>query len=209
VNYAEKARNVKRCRGDEGAILVEFALFAPMLVVLAMGLLEFGLAFKQANTLRTATRAAARAGSNTFAGGGNSSDADLNILLSLKAGVSSIDSDDIVRVVIYRANSSSGDVPATCKGFNPSNGLYGSPGGANCNVYTGDFLAALGTTWNDGYDNGWEPETARDVDSVGGTDFIGVYIATDHALLTGIFGDSLTMTDNTVMRLEPDFNLGG
>lgn len=209
MNYTDRARDASRCRGDGGAVLAEFALFAPVLVVLAMGLLEFGLAFKQANTLRTATRSAARAGSNTFAGGGNGSDADLNILLSLKAGTSSVAAADIERIVIYEASSSAGTVPPSCSGYAPANGLYGSPGGANCNVYTGDFLAALTPVWSDAYDDGWEPETARDVDSDGGTDYLGVWIQTDHSMLTGIFGDSLTLTDQTVMRLEPDFDLGG
>jgi hypothetical protein len=198
-----------RLRGDQGAVLVEFGLFAPLLVVLGMGLLEFGLAFHEANVVRTATRAAARAGSNTFAGGGNDAEADFNVLLSLKAGLNSLDSDEVVRIVVYEATGSSGDVPPSCSGFTPGNGLYGSPGGANCNVYTGAFLEALPGTWSEAYDDGWEPEVARDVNSVGGTDFIGVWIETDHTMITGLFGSSLALTDNTVMRLEPDFDLGG
>jgi hypothetical protein len=198
----------RRCQGDRGAVLAEFALFAPVLAVLAMGLLEFGLAFRQANILRTATRAAARAGSNTFAGGGNGAEADLNVLLSVKAGVAAIDADDIERIVVYEAAATSGNVPTSCKNHEPGNGLYGSPGGVNCNVYTGDFLAALTTTWSEAYDDGWEPET-REVDGEAGTDYIGVWIEVDHAMVTGIFGSSLSITDSTVMRLEPDFDLGG
>jgi hypothetical protein len=207
-----RSSSIRRCRDDRGAVLAEFALFAPLLAVLAMGLLEFGLLFRQANTLRTATRAAARAGTNTFAGGGDNAEADWNVLLSIKAGVASIDSDEIVKIVVYRASSADGEVPDSCKNHDPANGLYGSPG-ATCNVYTGAFLATVddsdsGYVWSGTYDDGWDP-AGRDVDSDGGTDYLGVWIETEHATVTGLFGDTMSLTDATVMRLEPDFDLGG
>jgi hypothetical protein len=197
----------RRLGGDDGAVLVEFALFAPVAVVLLMGILEFGMAFRDANTVRSADRAAARAGANTFVGGGNSNVADWNILSSLKAGTASIASDEIVRVVIYDAGAADGDPPPACKTHTPGAG-YGSPGTADCNVYTGAFLETLPATsagWSTAYDAGWDP-TERDVDSDGGTDYLGIWMQVDREAVTGFFGSTITITDKAVMQLEPDFD---
>lgn len=198
-------RHRRRLRGDDGAVIVEFALFGPFLVLVAMGLLEYGMVLKEDNSLHTATRAAARVGSNTFAGGGNSPEADFNTLSSLAAGLGNIDS-DITRVVVYEATGSTGDVPVACSTHDPVNGLYGHPG-SNCNVYTGDFLAALPATfagWNTLWDNGWNPGS-RDVDE-NSADHIGVWVELDHPYITGIFGTSIAISERVAFRLEPDID---
>lgn len=195
----------RRLGGDEGAVLVEFALFAPVLVLLAMGLLEFGIIWRDKSTVHTASRAGARAGSNSFVGGGQHADADFNTLLSVKAGLAQIPAEDIVRVVIYSASSADGAPSDTCADFDPGNGLYGSPGG-QCNVYTGEFLDTMSADWldwNEAYDDGWEPES-RDTYETGGYDYFGVYIELDHPYVTGIFpGDTIQVADREVMSLEP------
>ena len=50
--------NYKRNRkgGDAGASLVEFALIAPFLLLLLMGIIEFGFLFGQSNEVRHAAR---------------------------------------------------------------------------------------------------------------------------------------------------------
>lgn len=196
-----------RLRGDSGAVFVEFAVFAPVLVLLAMGLLEFGLVYKAKGTLVTATRSAARAGANTSGGGGDSTYADLNILLAVQAALGDIDASDIERVVVYNASSSNGVAPASCRNHVVSSNSYGTPGGgANCNVYGGGFVMSLSSDpglWVSGADNGWEP-SGRDVDiSDGATSSLGVYIEIDHQAITGTFGDSFAVTDYAVLALEP------
>jgi hypothetical protein len=201
----DPAHDRRRLTGDEGAVLVEFALFAPVLMLLAMGLLEFGIIWRDKSTVHTATRAGARAGSNSFVGGGQHQDADFNTLLAVKAGLAQIPADDIVRVVIYSASSSDGAPSEACATHDPGNGLYGSPGG-QCNVYTGEFIDTMSTAWsdwNEGYDNGWEPD-ARDTYEFGGYSYVGVYIELDHPYVTGIFpGGSIDIIDREVMALEP------
>ena len=49
-----------RLRDEEGAAAVEFALIAGLLVMLVFGLIEYGLAFWQIQSLRAATREGAR-----------------------------------------------------------------------------------------------------------------------------------------------------
>ena len=49
-----------RCRGERGATAVEFALVVPLLIVLVIGIAEFGHAFQVQGTLSAAARAAVR-----------------------------------------------------------------------------------------------------------------------------------------------------
>jgi hypothetical protein len=36
-----------------------------------------------------------------------------------------------------------------------------------------------------------------------GPDYVGVYVRFDHQWMTGLFGSTKTVTDITVMRIEP------
>jgi TadE-like protein len=51
-----------RCRGEDGAVAVEFALLLPMLVTLFAGIIEFGLALYFQEVITNASREAARSG---------------------------------------------------------------------------------------------------------------------------------------------------
>jgi Flp pilus assembly protein TadG len=51
-----------RARGEEGAAAVEFALIVGVLAMLIFGMLQFGLAFFQLQSLRAASREGARIG---------------------------------------------------------------------------------------------------------------------------------------------------
>ena len=53
-------RRGRRCRGDDGAALVEFALVAPFLFLLIFGIIEFGWAFYQSSDVRHGARETAR-----------------------------------------------------------------------------------------------------------------------------------------------------
>ena len=49
-------------RREEGAVLVEFAIIAPLLFVLLLGIIEFGIVFFSYNTIANAAREGARYG---------------------------------------------------------------------------------------------------------------------------------------------------
>lgn len=51
---------IKRLRGEHGQTAVEFALVAPLLIVLLLGIIQIGLAFHNYVTLTDAARAGAR-----------------------------------------------------------------------------------------------------------------------------------------------------
>lgn len=50
----------RRRRGERGAALVEFAILAPLLILLLIGLIEFGWLFAQYNQVRHGVREGAR-----------------------------------------------------------------------------------------------------------------------------------------------------
>jgi Flp pilus assembly protein TadG len=50
----------RRCRSDEGAVLVEFAVLAPFLFLIVFGIIEFGWGFAQYLDVRHGAREAAR-----------------------------------------------------------------------------------------------------------------------------------------------------
>jgi Flp pilus assembly protein TadG len=51
---------VRRLRGERGASAVEFAFVAPLLILLALGIVEFGRAFQVQGTLSAAAREGVR-----------------------------------------------------------------------------------------------------------------------------------------------------
>jgi Flp pilus assembly protein TadG len=59
VGYIERLRERRR-RGERGAALVELAILAPLLILLVLGIIEFGWLFGQFNAVRHAAREGAR-----------------------------------------------------------------------------------------------------------------------------------------------------
>ncbi len=59
----------KRTRDESGATLVEFAVTLPLLVLLVLGIIEFGWAFAQVNDVRHGAREAARLAAVDHTGG--------------------------------------------------------------------------------------------------------------------------------------------
>ena len=194
----------RRRLGDRGAALVEMILFTPILVMIAIGILEFGLAWRDSITVSSTTRAGARVGSNA----GNDRMADYNTLLAVQAAVASIPNAQINKVVIYKSTRTDGVVPPECT--TATGGV--DSGGVQCNVYTGAQLASLastqfstsGSTCSAGSpDVSWCP-LGRQSQQSAGADYLGVWISVSHPYVTRIFpGSGLTITDSAVMRLEP------
>lgn len=189
-----------RVRDDRGAVLVEAALSFMLLATLLFGAVEFGLAWQAKNVAETAARAGARVGSSL----GPARLADYSSLQSVKAAIADVGPSNVEFVIVFKASSAGGEVPAICLGAPPKS----QPG--VCNVYTGAQLQSLtqadftGTTSCTGTspDRFWCPTTRRNIQILG-PDYIGVYVRARHSMLTNFFGQQLTLTTKTVMRLEP------
>lgn len=204
-----ETRAPRRGRGDDGAVLVEFGLMAPLLVLLALGIAEFGFVWRDSLTIVTANRSAARAASNTTGGAGNSDQSDWIALGQFTAALEGIELDEVNRLIIFNATSTS-TVPAACRNLNLGVATKGGISGS-CNVYTGDFLANEFNASDDSnfvggldWDSSWEP-TTRDATQAGSDmDYLGIWVEVDQQTLSGIFGDTWTHTDETIFRIEPE-----
>ena len=182
-------------RGDRGAVAVEMAIVVPVLVLLAFGMLEFGLAFTNklamSHAVNQATRHATVLGTDDYA--------DIEILDALDAGLSG-NVGAIKHVLIFKANPSG--TPLVWDRYTPIDGtacgwdpcpdpglgppIYGSP-------------------------SDYEP-CSRDIKiGDGKVDTIGVQVAYTHTWITGVLGlPPQTWRETARARLEPDiFGTGG
>ena len=200
-----------RLRGldDSGATLVEFALVAPFLVILVLGTIEFGLAWRARLDVESAVSLGVRQNANL----GNARASDYESLQSL---VGTIDNPNltITKVVIYKATGVEGEPSnPSCLTANPSS--TGAGRGGACNVYGPDQLADLGATYSvhfgnattctsgSAWDRWWCP-VSRKADQGDPPDYLGISIEAELDATTNLFGDSFTITERGVMRLEPD-----
>lgn len=199
-----RALTRRRRPADRGAILVEFAIVAPVLVLIAVGVLEFGLGWRDNLSVSNAGRAGVR----TVSSAGDDRLADYDALQSLKGGLSGIPNARIDYVVIYESTTADGKPSATCAG-----GTSSTTSGERCNVYTAAQMESLTpadfvgtTTCLSAPDKKFCPVTDRETDFDIGPGFIGVYVKVRRDFMTGIFPGSITITDHSVMRLEPEIS---
>ncbi len=87
-----------------GQAMVEFVLMLPLLLALAVGILEFGMLFKDYVGIHYASREGGRAG----AAASRNADADCTILRAVSTTMQTMPYDDLVRVRIFKANSTGG-----------------------------------------------------------------------------------------------------
>jgi hypothetical protein len=180
---------------ERGAALVEFALVAPVLLLLIFGAFEYGMFFKDYLTVANTTRTGARVGSAA----GSSADADYQILQAVKAAATALPggSNSVQQISIYKSTSSGGGPTATCQTTSSATD--------KCNTYTASAFSQPLTKFGCGtgsLDSVWCPTTRVDSQAVG-PDYIGVWVKTTHGFVTKLFGTSRSITDNVVMRIEP------
>ena len=206
-------RPSRRARGARGAVLVEFAIIVPIIIIpLMVGVVEYGFMWSKVHTLESSSRAGARVGSmgclsdNTSSTAsclnGNETFDDMNILAAVNAALGSARS-DLLYVTIYRADNAKGAPSAACSAGTPSS----SDALGWCNVYNLADLtaAAAGDQTNftcTGKSQYWCP-TNRRRGSIG-QDYLGVYIAANHSYVMPFWGNSRTISDFAAYRLEPN-----
>lgn len=170
--------------GQRGAAAVEAAIIFPLLIFLFFGTLEFGLMFRNSHNISTASRSGARVASAL------PRQTDYHLIASdaVAAALGSVPSDSIDFLVIFKASDNSGHIVDV----NPM---------ACTECYR--FAWNPGTESWDLVSSGW-PATAQ---SACGhrtdTDYVGVYVEGHYDWATGMFGDGRTLSETTIMRLEP------
>lgn len=212
----------RRCEGDAGAVLVEFALMLPILWMLVAAVFEYGSYFNQQNTLQRVVGFSGRVASNqvdpTSPSGSLRSAplTDFNILQAINSGLSDRTSVKIKRVIVYNARLSGGAPPPSCLSINATGttvkGVNTST--VKCNVYSPNQVL---TTTPDGFPRGsvsspscqsgsWDGNwcfTAR-VHSGATPDQVGVYVELTYTPVTSMLPASgVSVSAYSVYQLEP------
>jgi hypothetical protein len=201
-------RSAEPRHGERGQSLVELAIAIPVVLILLLGMLEFGFAFSHHMTLEYATREGARTGAALAAGtdevvctGVSNTDAyTIAAVQRVLTGTGGqIPIGQVQEIRIYKASSTGADT-----------GIYNRwVPGAGPLV---DGVALLFTR-----DNGaqsWDPCSRHDSPGAwGGTDSIGVSLVYDYQYVTplgnlmGLGGSpELQIGDRTIMALNPAAN---
>ena len=195
--HGSTRRHPRGRAGERGVALIEAAFVTPIFMVLIFGMVEFGLVMN--NYLGVAN--AARAGARVASASGNSTQADFAVLQAVAKESTAIKRSDIVYIVVFKA-SATGDAPtAACQSGTATSGV--------CNVYVSADLARPSTDFgcgNSSPDRYWCPSTrkvAQSVASGGPPDYIGVWVKVTHHWVTKMFGSTKSLTDSSVIRLEP------
>lgn len=188
--------NTRDVRRDErGSAIVEAAIGSMLVVTLVFGVIEFGLAFKDYLSMAAAVRDGAR----VVSAFGSASNTDYALLQQIKTRMVAVDSNQIKRVVVYKADSPTSTIDSvnpTCKTASVPN---------VCNHYTTADLSLPVTDFTgtgSAPDAAWPPADRKDMLS-GPPDYVGVWVEVSHQDITGLFDLTDTYTDEVVMRIEP------
>lgn len=183
----------RREHSERGVVLVEAAIVTPLVMILLLGMIEFGLLAKDHLTVSNGSRAGARVGSAA----GTDPLADYNVLKSVQGATASLSSVDTI--IVYKATSPSGTVPVSCLGGSGVSGV--------CNVYdASDLSISLAAFQAAGYakDDSWAAASRQTSQSApGGPDYIGVYVKGTHNSITNLVLNNRAVKDDVIMRLEP------
>jgi hypothetical protein len=182
------ARRAVRAR-QRGSVLVEAAIIFPVLLMVTFGTIEYGLAFMSASTTSSATRSGARIASTAYAPAVRSGTANGvidQVRLAVEDDLKALSRGTPVKLWMYRVDPSS-----------PGGAPTGSPDFSTCTT------SCIRWTWDGSHFAGragtWPSPTA-----CGSTlDRVGIYVQVRHEPLTGFFGNGTTISEHTVMRIEP------
>jgi hypothetical protein len=182
-----RQRTRRRCTpdpDDRGVAVVEAAIILPVLLLLIVGIIEFGLAFKDQLAITSAVRAGARIASAepriaTFA-----TDAAEQVAREGAA----VDMSGVQEMWVYKADSTGHPLGA--------GGGFGSCT-SSCIRFT--WSAAAKTFVQTG--GSWPADTQDACQ--GEQDSVGVYLKVKHLAVTNAIFSSLGLDSYTVMRLEP------
>jgi hypothetical protein len=169
-------------RDDRGIAAVEAAIVTPIFMLVVIGIIEFGLVFKDQLAITSAVRAGARIASAEPRTATFATDAAAQVA---REG-SALDMSDVQALWVYQADGSGHPVGA--------GGEFDSCA-TNCVVFSwdGSQFVQTGGSWDATSQNACE----------GTQDSVGVYLSFKHPGVTQAFFDHLGLSSYTVMRFEP------
>lgn len=168
---------------ERGVATIEMALVVGLLLMIALGAFEYGMAFRS----WFGVTAASREGARVAASAGSATQADCTILEASAAALLSNNGNEVVALEIFRHDPDTGINGPTSR-FRPKTD------DDEDNLICGNWV--------------WEslnyPPASRD-DQGSTRDWVGVRVTYRHFWITGAFwwsGD-VTWTNETVMHIEP------
>jgi Flp pilus assembly protein TadG len=176
-------------------VLVEAAIVIPILMMITLGIIEYGGAYREDATVATATRSGARVASSLpktdfgCVAGPSCSDSALTVSAAVASALQSLGANAPQQVWIYDVATDGSGPPnftgcTNCVGYNWVSG-------------TKSFSTTkLGTGWLSSAQNAC-------AGSAGPPDQIGVYVRATHTAVTRMFGGNRSLSGNTIMRFEP------
>ena len=190
----------RRVRDQRGAVIVEAALVLPVMIMIVIGIMEFGLLYSNYSTTIASTRSGARLAATQYSQAkigtvetAEQTAALAQIVAATEADLKVMNNAEPVGMAIYRVDSSSANGA-------PAGGYPGE------NMSGGCTSRCIRYTWNPTTkkmvrQSGSWPDPQRCV--IANVESIGVYVQTKHKYITGMFGQTRTIGGHTVMRLEP------
>jgi len=184
----------KRRAGTRGSTLVEAAIVLPIILLVVLGTVEIGLAFKDFLTVGAMSRDGARIAALSA----RDDVSDCAVLKGIAAIGTQGDIEKITGVEIYKAAEGSGTQGVT---------NYWTYNGGDADICTVPYDPV-----NDGWDPGASsyPPISRNttiyVTPPPNLDIIGVRITMNHDWITGFppFRGSFTINETTITRVEPE-----
>ena len=186
---------MKTTHGKErGSAAVETALVLGILLMLALGSFEWGMALRDWMSVTAGTREGARVGASA----GDETGADCLILEGAAGSLQAIEDDQVISVMIYETDTAGNRLASNL--YRPSQDAD-DPASLKCGTW---YPLAIG----------W-PETSRD-NKGADRDWLGVEVEFDHDWMTGFLMWSGSVCDrgtaigvdcwkqDTVMHIEPD-----
>ena len=187
----------RRTSDERGAVLIEALIVIPVLMMITLGIIEYGGAYREDSTVAAASRAGARVASalskQPFGVSNAPADAGVATETAAASVLQSLGSNAPQQLWIYQVTGASGCSPPTFGGCSYKVGYQWVPGSKSFdpNPITGS------TAW---------PASAQNACAGGPPDEVGVWITVNHTAVTHMFGTGRALTGQTVMRLEPSVN---
>ena len=188
----------RKAKSDRGASLVEAAVVAPLLILLAFGAAEFGFMFLDYLNVSSAAREGARVGSAV----GDAVDADTLILGAIAEATADLDNSTIEAIWIFEAKAD-GEPVDNCVVDNSVNYYTCSGPTDHTNIYdaVGNLLIGSWTSTGRGVTVGLNcPAAPADC-----PDRLGVKVVFTHQYITGFLGfPTGPFSEDAVFQIEPD-----
>jgi Flp pilus assembly protein TadG len=178
-----------RSKSEKGASAVEFALIAPILILLTVGIIELGLLMWNLSRTQSSVAAAVRTAGTQSRIDGYEDEVSSLIQAALQSG-----SAVPVSLVVFRADPTTGR-PATLA---VGQANYAACT-ADCFVYT--WVAAT-KSWTKAASPTWNADQQRACGPTSETDFIGVWLKSKYLPITGA-GIRPVFVTRGIARLEP------